>query len=299
MKGKELEMIKSMTGFGRCETAEGERKYTVEMKSVNHRYLDVNIKMPKKLNYFESSIRNELKNYIQRGKIDIFIAYEDFSESNVCIKYNKEIAAEYLGYLKSMADDFGLDNDIRVSTLSRYPEVFSMEEQAANDDEIWNGLAKAVRGAAESFVETRIKEGENLLKDLIAKLDAMLVHVAFIEERSPQIIEEYRKKLYDKVQDFLADVPFDESRLMTEVTIYADRVCVDEEIVRLRSHIESMKQALADGGSIGRKLDFIAQEMNREANTILSKVNDLEISNRGIDLKTEIEKVREQIQNIE
>lgn len=299
MKGKGLEMIKSMTGFGRCETAEGDRKYTVEMKSVNHRYLDVNIKMPKKLNYFESSIRNELKNYIQRGKIDIFITYEDFSESNVCIKYNKEIAAEYFGYLKSMAEDFGLDNDIRVSMLSRYPEVFSMEEQTANDDEIWNGLAKAVRGAAESFVETRIKEGENLLKDLIAKLDSMLEHVAFIEERSPQIIEEYRKKLYEKVHDFLADVPFDEARLMTEVTIYADRVCVDEEIVRLRSHIESMKQALTDGGSIGRKLDFIAQEMNREANTILSKVNDLEISNRGIDLKTEIEKVREQIQNIE
>ena len=292
-------MIKSMTGFGRCETADGDRKYTVEMKAVNHRYLDVNIKMPKKLNYFESSIRNELKNYVQRGKIDIFITYEDVSESNVCIKYNKEIAAAYLGYLKSMAADFGLDNDIRVSSLSRYPEVFSMEEQTADEDEIWNGLAKAVQGAAKSFVETRIQEGENLLKDLTAKLDVMLEHVAFIEERSPQIIEEYRKKLYEKVQDFLADVPFDEARLMTEVTVYADRVCVDEELVRLRSHIESTKQALDEGGSIGRKLDFIAQEMNREANTILSKANDLEISARAIELKNEIEKVREQIQNIE
>lgn len=292
-------MIKSMTGFGRCEVAEGERKYTVEIKSVNHRYLDVNIKMPKKLNFFESSIRNELKNYVQRGKIDMFITYEDFSESNICIKYNKDIAAEYLAYLKSMAEEFGLDNDIRVSSLSRYPEVFSMEEQTVDEEEIWNGLVKAVRGAAQGFADTRIKEGENLSKDLISKLDGMLEHVAFIEERSPQIMEEYKKKLYEKVQDFLTDVSYDESRLMTEVTIYADKVCVDEEIVRLRSHIETMKQALTDGGSIGRKLDFIAQEMNREANTILSKANDLAISNRGIELKTEIEKVREQIQNIE
>lgn len=294
-----IKMIKSMTGFGRCEVAEGERKYTVEIKSVNHRYLDVNIKMPKKLNFFESSIRNELKNYVQRGKIDMFITYEDFSESNICIKYNKDIAAEYLAYLKSMAEEFGLDNDIRVSSLSRYPEVFSMEEQTVDEEEIWNGLVKAVRGAAQGFADTRIKEGENLSKDLISKLDGMLEHVAFIEERSPQIIEEYKKKLYEKVQDFLTDVSYDESRLMTEVTIYADKVCVDEEIVRLRSHIETMKQALTDGGSIGRKLDFIAQEMNREANTILSKANDLAISNRGIELKTEIEKVREQIQNIE
>ena len=198
-----IEMIKSMTGFGRCEITEGDRKYTVEMKSVNHRYLDVNIKMPKKLSFFESSIRNELKNYAQRGKIDMFITYEDFSESNICIKYNKDIAAEYLGYLKSMAEDFGLDNDIRVSSLSRYPEVFSMEEQTIDEEEIWNGLVKAVKGAAQSFADTRIKEGENLSKDLIFKLDAMLEHVAFIEERSPQLIDEYKKKLYEKVQDFL------------------------------------------------------------------------------------------------
>lgn len=292
-------MIKSMTGFGRCEITEGERKYTIEMKSVNHRYLDVNIKMPKKLSFFESSIRNELKNYIQRGKIDIFITYEDFSESNVCIKYNKDIATEYMGYLRSMSEDFGLDNDIRVSTLSRYPEVFSMEEQTLDEEEIWNGLVKAVRGAAEGFVETRIREGKNLADDLIAKLDGMLEHVSFIEERSPQIIDEYRRRLTDKVREMLGDATVDETRILTEITIYADKVCVDEELVRLRSHIEAMKQSLIEGGSIGRKLDFIAQEMNREANTILSKANDLTISNRGIDLKTEIEKVREQIQNIE
>ena len=292
-------MIKSMTGFGRCEVSENDRKFTVEMKSVNHRYLDVNIKMPKKLNFFESAIRALLKDYIQRGKVDIFITYEDMTENNVSIKYNKDIASEYLKYLKDMAEEFGLDNDIRVSTLSRYPEVLTMEEQNIDEEGIWKTLEKALRGAAEGFVETRIKEGENLRTDLISKLDGMLSHVDFIKERSPQIIAEYKQKLEDKVKDLLADVKVDENRLLMEVTIFADKVCVDEEIVRLKSHIETTKATLEAGGSMGRKLDFIAQEMNREANTILSKANDLEISNRAIELKTEIEKVREQIQNIE
>ena len=292
-------MIKSMTGFGRCEVSENNRKFTVEMKSVNHRYLDVNIKMPKKLNFFESAIRALLKDYIQRGKVDMFITYEDMTENNVSIKYNKEIAAEYLKYLKDMAEEFALDNDIRVSTLSRYPEVLTMEEQTIDEEGIWKTLEKALRGAAEGFVETRIKEGENLRTDLISKLDGMLSHVDFIQERSPQIIAEYKQKLEDKVKDLLADVKVDENRLLMEVTIFADKVCVDEEIVRLKSHIETTKATLQAGGSMGRKLDFIAQEMNREANTILSKANDLEISNRAIELKTEIEKVREQIQNIE
>ena len=292
-------MIKSMTGFGRCEVAEGDRKITVEMKSVNHRYLDVNIKMPKKLNFFEASIRNELKNYIQRGKVDIFITYEDLSESNVCVKYNKDLAKEYVRYLSQMAEDFSLDNDIRVSTLSRYPEVLTMEEQTIDEEELWLFLVKAVRGAAQSFVETRTKEGENIKEDLIAKLDAMLLHVDFIEARSPQIIAEYKQKLRDKVRELLEDTQIEESRLLTEVTLFADKVCVDEELVRLHSHIETTRENLLQGGSVGRKLDFLAQEMNREANTILSKANDLEISNRAIELKTEIEKVREQIQNIE
>lgn len=292
-------MIKSMTGFGRCEIQETQRKITVEMKSVNHRYLDINIKMPKKLNFFEAAIRNELKNYIQRGKVDIFITYEDYTETNVCVKYNKELAAEYMEYLEQMAEEFSLDNDVRVSTLSRYPEVFSMEEQTVDEEQLWQLLDRAIKGAAQGFVDTRIKEGEHLKEDLLSKLDGMLAHVDFISERSPQIISEYRQKLEEKVKDLLEDVKIDENRLLTEVTIFADRVCVDEELVRLRSHIESTRDTLLKGGSIGRKLDFIAQEMNREANTILSKSSDLEISNRGIELKTEIEKVREQIQNIE
>ena len=298
-KGKYTIMIKSMTGFGRCEIARGERKISVEMKSVNHRYLDVSIKMPKKLNFFETAIRSELKNHIQRGKVDLFIAYEDFTESNVCVKYNKELAAEYMMYLNRMAEDFSLENDIRVSALSRYPEVLSMEEQTLDEEELWQILAEAVKGAAEGFVETRVREGENLKNDLLGKLDGMLEHVDYITERSPLIVAEYKQKLRDRVKDLLEDANVDENRLLMEVTIFADKVCVDEELVRLRSHIETTKESLQQGGSIGRKLDFIAQEMNREANTILSKTSDLEISNRAIELKTEIEKVREQIQNIE
>lgn len=288
-----------MTGFGRCEIAEADRKITVEMKSVNHRYLDVTIKMPKKLNFFEAAIRTELKNYMQRGKVDLFITYEDFTESNVCVKYNKELAAEYMQYFDKMAEDFSLDNDIRVSTLARFPEILTMEEQTVDEEQLWKLLDKALKGAAENFVETRIREGENLRNDLIAKLEGMLAHVDFITERSPEIIEEYKEKLTKKVEELLSDKQVDESRLLMEVTIFADKVCVDEELVRLRSHITATRDALLAGGSIGRKLDFIAQEMNREANTILSKSSDLEISNRAIELKTEIEKVREQIQNIE
>lgn len=288
-----------MTGFGRCEIAEADRKITVEMKSVNHRYLDVTIKMPKKLNFFEAAIRTELKNYMQRGKVDLFITYEDFTESNVCVKYNKELAVEYMQYFDRMAEDFSLDNDIRVSTLARFPEILTMEEQTVDEEQLWKLLDKALKGAAENFVETRIREGENLRNDLIAKLEGMLAHVDFITERSPEIIEEYKEKLTKKVEELLSDKQVDESRLLMEVTIFADKVCVDEELVRLRSHITATRDALLAGGSIGRKLDFIAQEMNREANTILSKSSDLEISNRAIELKTEIEKVREQIQNIE
>ena len=292
-------MIKSMTGFGRCEVADEKRKFTVELKSVNHRYLDVNIKMPKKLNFFESAIRNLLKEYIERGKVDVYITYEDYTEDNYSLRYNAALAGEYLGYLNAMAEEFHLENDIRVSTLSRYPDVFVMEEQDIDEKELWSGLEKALRGACEQFVDSRVKEGEALKADLLDKLDAMLSDVDFIEERSPQIMKEYRTRLEEKIQEILGDRQIDDARIATEVTIYADKVCVDEETVRLRSHIMTTKDTLLAGGSIGRKLDFIAQEMNREANTILSKANDLEISDTGINLKTDIEKVREQIQNIE
>lgn len=293
-------MIKSMTGFGRCEAADEERKFTVEMKGVNHRYLDANIRMPKKLNFFESAIRSLLKESVHRGKVDIFITYEDFSESQVSLKYNETLAAEYLEKFKMMEEKFSLENDIRVSTLSRYPEVLTMEEKMDDEEELWKGLKKALDGAIAQFVQTRTVEGENLKKDLIAKLDGMLELVGQIEERAPKIIAEYREKLEGKVKELLEDTQIDEGRIASEIVIFADKICTDEEVVRLRSHVERMKATLqSDDSGIGRKLDFIAQEMNREANTILSKANDLETSNIGIELKTEIEKVREQIQNIE
>ena len=292
-------MVKSMTGFGRCEISEGDRKMTVEMKSVNHRYLDVAIKMPKKLNFFESAIRSLLKTYIQRGKVDVFITYEDLSEANTTLRYNQALAAEYLKYLNQMAEEFHLEQDVKVSALSRYPEVLVMEEVQEDEEELWKLLEKAVKGACEQFVETRIREGENLKRDLLIKLDELLEHVAYVEERSPQIVAEYREKLTEKVKELLADTQMEESRIAAEVTIYADKICVDEEIVRLKSHVKHTKETLEKEDSVGRKLDFIAQEMNREANTILSKSNDLEVSNHAIELKTGIEKVREQIQNIE
>lgn len=292
-------MIKSMTGFGRCEVSEAERKFTVEMKGVNHRYLDVNIRMPKKLNFFETAIRNLMKQYVQRGKVDVFITYEDTSESQVTLKYNASLAEEYMQAFKAMQEQFELDYDIRVSTLSRCPEVLTMEEQVVDEKELWGMLERAVVGACKQFVETRTTEGENLKKDLGEKLDGMLVLVEEVEKRSPQIIAEYRERLESKLQEVLESTQIDENRIATEVILFADKICTDEETVRLKSHIVHMKDTLDMDEGIGRKLDFIAQEMNREANTILSKANDLTTSNYAIDLKTEIEKVREQIQNIE
>ena len=292
-------MIKSMTGFGRAENLQGNRKFTVEMKAVNHRYFDVSIKMPKKLSFFESAIRSYLKTYMQRGKVDVFITYEDFTEENVSLKYNEAIAAQYLKYYHQMAETFGLKEDIGVSALGRCPEVFTMEEQTVDEKEIWAVLETALKNTCEQFVESRIREGERLKEDLFDKLDGMIKDVDAIEDRYPQIMAEYREKLTAKVEELLGDAQMEEGRIAAEVILFADKICTDEETVRLRSHIESMREELLSGGSVGRKLDFLAQEMNREANTILSKANDLETSNRAINLKTEIEKVREQIQNIE
>ncbi|MBE5952729.1 MAG: YicC family protein [Lachnospiraceae bacterium] len=289
-----------MTGFGRSEMANEERKIVVEIKAVNHRYCDMNVKLPKKFNYFETSIRTFLKDYIQRGKVDVFITYEDYTEGRVSLKYNRELAAEYIKNLNTMAEEFSLPTtDITPTIVGRFPDVFSLEEQSVDQDEIWEHLKGVIAEAATKFVESRIVEGENLKTDLISKLDEMLKIVAFIEEKSPEIITDYKARLMERVNELAANAQIDEQRIATEVTLFADKVCVDEEIVRLKSHIEGTKAILLEGGSVGRKLDFIAQEMNREANTILSKANSLIVADMGINLKTEIEKVREQIQNIE
>ncbi len=293
-------MIRSMTGFGHGEVSNDKnQKVTVEMKSVNHRYCDISLKLPKKLAMFEANIRNIMKEYASRGKIDIYVSYEDLSETAVSLHYNQAMAAEYMQVFKKMQEDFGIETKITAEALAKYPEVVTLEEVQQDEEVWWELLEAALRQAAEKFVETRTIEGANLKKDLLGKLDQMAADVAFIERRSPQIIAEYRAKLEEKVKEFLEDLAIEENRIAAEVTLYADKIAVDEEIVRLQSHISSMTDVLESDESIGRKLDFMAQEMNREANTILSKSSDVDLADHAIELKTNVEKVREQIQNIE
>lgn len=293
-------MIRSMTGFGHGEVSNDKnQKVTVEMKSVNHRYCDISLKLPKKLAMFEANIRNIMKEYASRGKIDIYVSYEDLSETAVSLHYNQAMAEEYMQVYKKMQEDFNIETKITAEALAKYPEVVTIEEVQQDEEVWWELLEAALRQAAEKFVETRTIEGANLKRDLLGKLDQMAADVAFIEERSPQIIAEYRSKLEEKVKEFLEDSTIEENRIAAEVTLYADKIAVDEEIVRLQSHISSMTDVLESDESIGRKLDFMAQEMNREANTILSKSSDVDLADHAIELKTNVEKVREQIQNIE
>ena len=288
-----------MTGFGRAEVVTDERKITIELKSVNHRYLDLSIKMPKKLSFLEGAIRNLMKTYIQRGKVDVFITYEDYTLSCGALKYNKELASEYMAYIRQMAEEFGIENDVKAGALSRYPDVLTMEEQSVDEEELWAVLEGPLREACEKFAQAREREGEHLKNDLITKLEALDEKVNQVEERSPLVVDSYREKLEAKVHELLEDSQIEDSRIAAEVILFSDKICNDEETVRLHSHIQGMKRMLEEKEGIGRKLDFMAQEMNREANTILSKSSDLVISNIAIDLKTEIEKIREQIQNIE
>jgi uncharacterized protein (TIGR00255 family) len=292
-------MIKSMTGFGRCEMTDGGRKIIVEMKSVNHRYNETTIKMPKKLNFFEAGIRSVLKEYVSRGKIDVFITYEDAGDAGGFVKYNRETAGEYIKYLNEISDEFGLMNDVNAATIARMPEVLTFEEKEVDEEGLWKLLEAALRGCLEKFVETRIAEGEKLKADLLEKLDGIEKMVDKIEARNPEIVKAYRDKILAKVKELLGDTNVSEQVLATELIVFADKICVDEEMVRLRAHVSNMRDTLKAGKDVGRKLDFVAQEMNREANTTLSKANDIDISNTAIELKTEIEKIREQIQNIE
>lgn len=292
-------MMKSMTGFGRAEIQDSDRRVTAEIKSVNHRYLDFNIKLPKKLSCFEAAIRSLLKEYMERGKVDVFISCEDYTAGGVEITYNKEAAKRYMEYFREMEEEFGLENDVRVSFLARCPEVLTLSDGMPDEEELWAVMEKALRQAAEQLSAARAAEGESLYSDISEKLDRMSTMLERVEERSPQILAEYRQRLEAKMKELLQDTQIEESRIAAEVILLADKICTDEETVRLKSHIESMRRELAKEGSIGRRLDFIAQEMNREANTILSKANDLETSDTAIGLKTEIEKIREQIQNIE
>lgn len=286
-------MIRSMTGFGHGEVSNDKnQKVTVEMKSVNHRYCDISLKLPKKLAMFEANIRNIMKEYASRGKIDIYVSYEDLSETAVSLHYNQAMAEEYMQVFKKMQEDFNIETKITAEALAKYPEVVTIEEVQQDEEVWWELLEAALRQAAEKFVETRTIEGANLKRDLLGKLDQMAADVTFIEERSPQIIAEYRSKLEEKVKEFLEDSTIEENRIAAEVTLYADKIAVDEEIVRLQSHISSMTDVLESDESIGRKLDFMAQEMNREANTILSKSSDVDLADHAIELKTNVEKAK-------
>ncbi len=291
--------MKSMTGFGRGEFSSDSLKFTVEMKSVNHRYLDANIRIPKEYAYLDTSIRSELKRYLGRGKVDVFVTYEILGEAEYDLQFNEHLAQEYVDAYARMAERFHLTNDLTAARLGAQPEIFRLRQDSMDEDEVWNVLKQAVDQALEMLLEARTREGENLKSDLMEKLSQMNTLVDAIADRYPEIISAYELRLKEKIATLLEDNQIDESRLAAEVVLFADKLATDEETVRLRSHIDTMKKELEKGNDIGRKLDFIAQEMNREANTILSKANDLDTSNFAIDLKTLIEKIREQVQNIE
>lgn len=292
-------MIKSMTGFGRYETVTDEYRIAVEIKSFNHRYCDLNIKLPKKFNEIENTLRMMMKEIAERGKVDVYVSYEDYAGKGTHVHYHPQIAKEYVKVAAQVAEEFELHNSLSAERLLGFADVISLEEESNDLESVFPIVTQTLQKAGEQFIASREREGEQLYQDIKGKLAYLLTLVAQVEERSPQMLQEHRQKLLEKVQELLGDRKIDEGILATELIVYADKVCVDEETVRLRSHIDAMSETLDMQEAIGRKLDFIAQEMNREANTILSKANDKELSGIAINLKTEIEKIREQIQNIE
>lgn len=292
-------MIKSMTGFGRGEYVSDEYKVTVEVKAVNHRYCDLSIKLPRKLNSLETKLRSYIKKAVSRGKLDVYVSFEELSERTVVVSLSETVSRQYYDACMRLSDMLDIPDDLTAMRLARMPEVLTLTEEDRDLIELEPHLMAALKQALGQFADSRISEGRHLEEDIAGKLSEMEANILTIEKRYPLMLADYRKKLLDKVTELLGESSIDENRIATEVVIYADKICVDEETVRLRSHIKHMKDELEAGGTIGRKLDFIAQEMNREANTILSKANDMEISNCAIDLKTEIEKIREQVQNIE
>ena len=292
-------MVRSMTGYGKGIAENDDARVTIEMKSVNHRYLDLNIKLPKKLNFLESLIRNKISESIFRGKVDVYITLNEHSDACYQVSVNDAIALKYYQSISEMAEKLGIDNDMKASSISRLPDVIELEEMEADEDSLKGLVLEALDSCISQFIDARIAEGNRLEEDLISKMDEMLQLVDKLEKRSPQIIEEYRTRLNTKVHELLEDTHIDESRIAQEVVIYADKICIDEEMVRLKSHVAETRSVFDLDKEVGRKLDFLAQELNREANTILSKSTDVEIADIGITLKTLIEKVREQIQNIE
>lgn len=292
-------MTRSMTGFGRGSFERNGRSFTVEIKSVNHRYLDLNVKLPKNLLSLEEKIRKEVSSRLNRGKVDIFITQSSLAKSDVKAVFNEKLGDSYFQCLKDMKARYNLTDNVSLALIAKFPEVITVEQQEENVEELWDILHDALNEALNLLVAMREREGEKLRENIIDKCDVVKKHVDQIEAKSPVIIKEYRAKLTEKIKELLEDREIDDNRIAMEVAIFADKSCVDEEFVRLNSHLLQVKETLRLDEPVGRKLDFIVQEMNRETNTIASKSSDLEIVNLGLNIKNEIEKIREQIQNIE
>ena len=292
-------MVKSMTGYGRAvETVNG-REFTVEIRSVNNRYLDCTVKLPRSVSFAEEAVKAAVKAAVSRGKVDVYISVRSETEADVQVTLNKPVVEGYLAAMRQMVSDYGVTDDISVSTLSRLSDVFVVDKPKADEDQLKADLLSVVEKALLAYDAMRVTEGLALENDLRSRANTILELVAQVEELNPKTVSDYRKRLEEKMREVLENKSIDESRILTEAAIFADKVAVDEETVRLRSHLEQMDAMLAGSGGIGRKLDFLLQEMNREANTTGSKCSDVKVARIVVDIKAELEKIREQTQNIE
>ena len=294
-----MNLIKSMTGYGRAVQTVNGREFTVEVRSVNNRYLDCNVKLPRMVSFAEDAVKQAVKAAISRGKVDVFISVKSEAEADTKITLNTAILEGYLNAMRRMVDEHGVKDDISVSTVSRLPEIFTVEKPEVDEEQLKADLLQVVAAALEGYNAFRAAEGAALDADLRSRGNTILELVAQVEAGNGQTVIDYRAKLYNKLKEVLANTNIDESRILTEAAIFADKVAVDEETVRLRSHLEQMNNMLTAGGAMGRKLDFLLQEMNREANTIGSKCTDVRLARIVVDIKAELEKIREQTQNIE
>ena len=292
-------MVKSMTGYGRAEETVNGCTITVELRSVNNRYLDCNVRMPRLYLFAEDGIKTRVQSSISRGKVDVFVTLDNGGAGMVQVKVNKPVADSYHAALKELADTYGLSNDISVSLLSRFPDVLLAEKAEDDVEQMAKDIFAVLDRALADFDQMRTREGARLRDDILSRAGTIEEKVTFVEERSPQTVSEYRAKLEARMNEVLSNTTIDPNRILTEAAIFADKVAVDEETVRLRSHLSQLREMLSKGGATGRKLDFLIQEFNREANTIGSKCSDIEIARHVVDIKAEIEKIREQVQNIE
>ena len=292
-------MLKSMTGYGRSEAVVGSKKITVEIKSVNHRFSDYNIKIPRQYSYLEEHVRKMISESVSRGKIDVYINIETQGEADKIITINKELAGNYISAMRELCTEYGLKDDLTLSSLISFSDIFSSELKRDDEDELWKNVSSVIQPALEAFISMREREGSRIEEDLVARVEYMSGLVREIDKRSPETVKEYQEKLYAKIHELLGEQSIDESRILTETAIFADKVAVNEETVRLFSHFDEFKEIINSGEPAGRRLDFLIQEINREVNTIGSKASDLDIAKTVVTLKGEVEKLREQVQNIE